>query len=96
MNAFVQATTVLLPTAYLVAAVLYGMAFAGERQPTLAPRLRRPVLAVALLLHGLEAGLQFPVLAAHLLQPLEGLTDLLLEDVLLECLVICRLTGISP
>ena len=51
MNAFVQATTVLLPTAYLVAAVLYGMAFAGERQPTLAPRLRRPVLAVALLLH---------------------------------------------
>jgi ABC-type uncharacterized transport system permease subunit len=52
VNTFIQAATVLLPTAYLVAAVLYGMAFAGERQPALALRLRRPMLAATLLLHG--------------------------------------------
>ncbi|MDA1264710.1 MAG: cytochrome c biogenesis protein CcsA [Planctomycetota bacterium] len=52
MNGFVQAATVLLPTAYLVTAVLFGMAFAGERQPASAARLRRIALALTLLLHG--------------------------------------------
>jgi len=51
MNVFVQAATVLLPTAYLVAGILFGMAFAGANQPTFALRLRRPVLLAALALH---------------------------------------------
>lgn len=51
MNVFVQSSTVLLPTVYLLAAVLFGMSFAGEEQPSFAPRLRRPVLLGALGLH---------------------------------------------
>lgn len=51
MNVFVQAATVLLPTAYFAAATLYGMAFAGERQPSFAPVARRVVLILTLALH---------------------------------------------
>ncbi len=51
MNTFVQASTVLLPVAYLVAAVLYGMVFAGERQPDFARRWRVVAVVATLGLH---------------------------------------------
>lgn len=51
MSAWIQALLVLLPPAYLTLAILYGMAFAGERQPALA-RVRKPLLAITLTAHG--------------------------------------------
>ena len=51
MNGFVQAATVLLPSAYLVTTVLYGMAFAGERAPAFAARWRARALVATLGLH---------------------------------------------
>lgn len=51
MNNLVQVTTVLLPTAYMLAATLYGMAFAGDQEPAFSRSLRRPVLALVLALH---------------------------------------------
>ena len=51
MNTFIQAVTVLLPTLYLITAVLYGMTFAGERQPHFALRLRRPLFFAVMGLH---------------------------------------------
>lgn len=51
MSTWIQALLVLLPPAYLVLAILYGMAFAGERQPAMA-RLRKPLLVITLVAHG--------------------------------------------
>ena len=51
MNGLIQAATVLLPTAYLAAAVLFGMAFAGDRAPLFAERMRSRILGATLLLH---------------------------------------------
>lgn len=51
MNSLIQATTVLLPTAYMLAATLYGMAFAGDQEPAFSRNLRRPVLALVLAIH---------------------------------------------
>tara|TARA_R110002072_G_scaffold136119_2_gene277985 strand:+ start:8155 stop:8982 length:828 start_codon:yes stop_codon:yes gene_type:complete len=48
----VQLLTVLLPTAYLLTAGLYGMAFAGDRMPRWAGITRRIALACTLVLHG--------------------------------------------
>lgn len=59
MNTAIQALTVLLPTAYLVVALLYGMAFAGDNQPRIAgARGKAAVALIALhlayfVLHGL-------------------------------------------
>ena len=50
MSTWIQALLVLLPPAYLTLAILYGMAFAGERQPALA-RVRKPLLAITLTAH---------------------------------------------
>ncbi|MEM6673100.1 MAG: cytochrome c biogenesis protein CcsA [Planctomycetota bacterium] len=46
----VQALTVFLPCGYLVVAMLYSMAFAGEAQPRIA-RVRTPMLRLLSLLH---------------------------------------------
>ena len=51
LNSFIQASTILLPTVYLVAALLHGMAFAGDRAPSFAARWRGPVRIGALILH---------------------------------------------
>lgn len=63
----VQVLTVLLPTAYLATAGLYGMAFAGERMPGWAVHARRIALGITLgmhvslfLIHGLTTD-AFPV-----------------------------------
>lgn len=71
MSATIQALLVLLPFGYLVAAVFYGMAFAGENQPPLA-RLRLPFFIAPLAVHvGLfwlyweEAG-AFPIVGTWL------------------------------
>ncbi|MFT7677069.1 MAG: ABC-type uncharacterized transport system permease subunit [Planctomycetota bacterium] len=50
MSTTIQALLVLLPPAYLTLAVLYGMAFAGERQPALA-HVRKPLLMITLVAH---------------------------------------------
>jgi len=50
MRTAIQALTVLLPSAYLLAAILHGMAFGGDRAPQV-DRPRRIVLSVTLLLH---------------------------------------------
>lgn len=50
MNALLQALTVELPPLYLVAALLHGMSFAGERAPRI-QRWRRLVAVLILLLH---------------------------------------------
>lgn len=52
MSALLQPIGVILPALYFFTAVLYGMAFGGERSPRLFER-RRPVFRVVLLLHGL-------------------------------------------
>ncbi len=52
MNTFVQLVTVALPTAYLLATILHGMAFAGAKAPAFAARLRPWTLGVTLALHG--------------------------------------------
>jgi len=66
VNALLQPIAVLLPPAYLLAAILHGMAFGGERAPQVA-RPRRLVLLGTLLVHvlwfllrGRELG-HFPV-----------------------------------
>ncbi|MEM9378479.1 MAG: cytochrome c biogenesis protein CcsA [Planctomycetota bacterium] len=46
----VQPLTVFLPCGYLVVAMLYAMAFAGEAQPPIA-RIRTPLLRMLLVLH---------------------------------------------
>ncbi len=51
MNALLQALTVELPPLYLVAALLHGMSFAGERAPRIR-RWRRFVAVLILVLHG--------------------------------------------
>ena len=51
MNGVLQALLVALPPAYLAVAMMYGMAFAGERQPAFA-RHRRWLLLSVLLAHG--------------------------------------------
>ena len=50
IDPLVQALTVLLPCGYLVVAMLYSMAFAGEAQPGFG-RLRTPFLRLLLLTH---------------------------------------------
>ena len=66
-DALIQAITVFLPTGYLVATLLYGMAFAGERAPNVErvrPHLVRLLLvlhAALLVLHGIAVG-GFPVI----------------------------------
>jgi len=50
LNALVQALNVFLPLGYLVATVLHGMAFAGERAPALASQ-RRALLPAVLVAH---------------------------------------------
>lgn len=50
MNAALHPISVLLPPAYLLAAILHGMAFGGERAPQVA-RPRRLVLLGTLLVH---------------------------------------------
>jgi len=57
MTTAIQALTVLLPVAYLFATVLFGMAFAGDKEPPLArirPLVFRSVLALHLLLFALQ------------------------------------------
>jgi ABC-type uncharacterized transport system permease subunit len=48
----IQPLTVILPLLYLTAASLYGMAYAGDRQPTWSGRARRTTVFVAMGLHG--------------------------------------------
>jgi len=67
VNTYIQFATVMLPTAYVVVAILCGMAFAGERAPAFADRWRRKLLWLALLghaslfaAHGIKAG-TFPI-----------------------------------
>ena len=50
LMAIIQALLVVLPTAYLLSAVLFGMAFAGDRQPPWV-RVRPVVFGVTLALH---------------------------------------------
>lgn len=50
MNAAIQALTVLLPSGYLVVALLYAMAFGGDAAPGFS-RLRTPMLRVLSALH---------------------------------------------
>lgn len=50
MDPLIQALTVLLPAGYLVVAMLYGMAFAGEAEPRFS-RVRTPLLRLLSLLH---------------------------------------------
>lgn len=71
MSGAIQALVVLLPFGYLVAAIFYGMAFAGPKQPPLA-RLRTPFFIAPLVVHvGLfwlywqEAG-AFPIVGTWL------------------------------
>jgi ABC-type uncharacterized transport system permease subunit len=64
LNVFVQAMTVLLPSAYLMAAVVHGMAFAGEREPSFAPRARPILLWSAVGLHGLMFAARWQVAGA--------------------------------
>jgi len=79
MNTAIQATTVLLPLAYACATVLFGMSFAGERQPQFARRLRDPLLALCILLHTGLFGLHWvasgapPILNTWLLVSATGL-----------------------
>ena len=75
MNTFVQLATVALPTAYLLTTILHGMAFAGDKAPAFAARLRPWALGGALALHGAMFGARwyvaetFPVNGAWLLVP---------------------------
>ena len=57
MSPTIQALGVLLPVAYLVSALLYGMAFAGDKQPAAARRARPLVFAATLTLHATLFGL---------------------------------------
>ncbi len=57
----IQALTVVLPMAYLVSTVFFGMAFAGERQPAVGTA-RKLIFLVALALHAALFG--FEALAA--------------------------------
>lgn len=50
MDPLVQALTVLLPCGYLVVAMLYSLAFAGEAQPSIA-RFRTPLLRALSIAH---------------------------------------------
>lgn len=51
MNTYIQAASVLLPLAYLVATVLFGTAFAGPKAPPIARRWRPRALVAAIVLH---------------------------------------------
>jgi hypothetical protein len=63
VNTFLQATAVFLPILYLLAATLYGMHFGGPEAAPAAParRLRKAVLALALVLHLLRFAVAWQV-----------------------------------
>lgn len=69
MNAFIQAGTVLLPSAYMLLAVLHGMAFAGKRAPAFAARLRPWAFAGTTLLHVAVFGARWTVAGTF---PIDG------------------------
>lgn len=48
----IQSITVVLPLLYFAGASLYGMAYAGDRQPTWSGRTRQIVVFLAMSLHG--------------------------------------------
>lgn len=51
MTSAIQALVVVLPLAYFATAILFGMAFAGARQPRAAPPARRLAFALTLTAH---------------------------------------------
>lgn len=58
MSRAIQVLIVVVPPAYLATAILFGMAFAGARQPRLASPARRIAFALTLVAHGTLLALQ--------------------------------------
>ncbi len=89
MTALIQALLVALPPAYLVLAILYGMAFAGPAQPRFASA-RRPLLWLTLLAHAGVFVLNANATGAAVVSGARILSAVALTVGLLFCLVTFR------
>lgn len=89
MTAAIQALLVALPPAYLVLAILYGMAFAGSAQPRFASA-RRPLLWMTLLAHASVFVLNASITGASVVGGARILSAVALTVGFLFCLVTFR------
>lgn len=89
MSTALQALLVALPMAYLLLALLYGMAFAGSAQPRFA-HIRRPLLWATLLAHSAVFVINANMTGAPLASGPRILSAVALTVGLLFCLVTLR------
>lgn len=92
MSGAIQALVVLLPFGYLVAAVFYGMAFAGPKQPPLA-RLRTLFFIAPLVVHTVLFGLYWEEAGAF---PIVGTWLVISAVALVTALIFAGITWRHP